>query len=117
MARDPGARRPAKIPQVGEPAPFFTAATDGIERYSLDVTAGRWIVLMFFGALSAEASRTALETALKRRALFDGLDAAFWGVSVDRADRERRGLASAGPGVRYFWDFDLAVSRLFALVE
>ena len=25
-----------KIPQVGEPAPFFAAATDGVERYSLE---------------------------------------------------------------------------------
>ena len=43
---------------------------------------------------------------------WDRPDAAFFGVSVDPADREVRGLANAEPGVRFFWDFDGGVSRL-----
>ncbi|HEX4179958.1 MAG TPA: redoxin domain-containing protein [Caulobacteraceae bacterium] len=106
-----------KAPDVGEPAPFFTAATDHIERYSLEVAAGRWIVLMMFGTLSAEASRQGLETALRERELFDDWGAAFYGVSVDRADQGQRGLANAEPGVRFFWDFDCAVSRLYGVAN
>jgi len=107
----------AKAPDVGEPAPFFTAATDGNDRYSLEVAAGRWIVLLFFGTLSAEASRLALELALAKRAAFDDWGAAFYGVSVDRADKAQRGLANAEPGVRFFWDFDCAVSRLYGVAN
>ncbi len=117
MARDPGARRPARIPQVGEPAPFFAAATDGVERYSLDVVAGRWIVLMFFGTTAQTAPAEGLALALERRALFNGPDAVLFGVSVDPSDRAQRGLANSEPGVRFFWDFDLAVSRLWGVAD
>jgi predicted 2-oxoglutarate/Fe(II)-dependent dioxygenase YbiX/peroxiredoxin len=117
MARDPAATRPAKIPQVGEPAPFFAAATDGVDRYSLDVVAGRWIVLMFFGTAGQAAPAEGLAQALERRALFDGREAAFFGVSVDPADRAERGLANSDPGVRFFWDFDLGVSRLYGVAD
>ena len=106
-----------RIPQVGEPAPFFTAATDGVERYSLDVAAGRWIVLMFFGTAGQEATVEGLAQALQRRELFDGPNAAFFGVSIDPLDRSQRGLVNSDPGVRFFWDFDLAVSRLYGLLE
>ncbi len=117
MARDPGARRPARMPQVGEPAPFFAAATDGIDRYSLDVAAGRWIVLMFFGTTAQVGPAEGLALALERRELFNGADAALFGVSVDPADRAERGLANSEPGVRFFWDFDLAVSRLWGVAD
>ncbi|MBS0362305.1 MAG: redoxin domain-containing protein [Proteobacteria bacterium] len=105
------------IPQVGEPAPFFAAATDGVDRYSLDVVAGRWIVLMFFGTAGQAATAEGLVEALQRRDLFNGRDAAFFGVSVDPADRGQRGLANADPGVRFFWDFDLAVSKLYGIAD
>jgi peroxiredoxin len=105
------------IPQVGEPAPFFAAATDGVDRYSLDVAAGRWIVLMFFGTAGQAAPAEGLAQAMERRALFNGRDAAFFGVSVDPADRSQRGLANSEPGVRFFWDFDLAVSRLYGIAD
>lgn len=117
MARDSGSRRPAKIPQAGEPAPFFAAATDGVDRYSLDVVAGRWIVLMFFGTLAEAAPAAGLEVALKRRSLFNGADAAFFGVSVDPADRLQRGLANSEPGIRFFWDFDGAVADLYGTLD
>lgn len=106
-----------KAPDVGEPAPFFTAATDNIERYSLEVAAGRWIVLMFFGTLSVEASRLGLEQAMRLRERFNDEDAAFYGVSVDRADKAQHGLANSEPGVRFFWDFDCAVSRTYGVAN
>jgi predicted 2-oxoglutarate/Fe(II)-dependent dioxygenase YbiX/peroxiredoxin len=106
-----------KIPQVGEPAPFFAAATDGVERYSLDVVAGRWIVLMFFGTAGQAATAEGLARALERRELFDGPTAAFFGVSIDPADKSERGLANSDPGVRFFWDFDLAVTRLWGVAD
>jgi peroxiredoxin/predicted 2-oxoglutarate/Fe(II)-dependent dioxygenase YbiX len=118
QAQTPQAQTPqAKIPQVGEPAPFFAAATDGVEHYSLDVVAGRWIVLMFFGTAGQAASAEGLARALERRELFNGPDAAFFGVSIDPADKAERGLANSDPGVRFFWDFDLAVTRLWGVAD
>jgi predicted 2-oxoglutarate/Fe(II)-dependent dioxygenase YbiX len=58
-----------------------------------------------------------MQLALGRNALFNGADAAFFGVSVDPADRVQRGLADVEPGVRFFWDFDCAVSRLYGVAD
>ena len=69
----------SRPPDVGEPAPFFTAATDNIDRYSLETVAGRWIVLMVFGTLASQASRDALELVLRRRDMFNDFDAGFYG--------------------------------------
>ena len=104
-------------PAFGEPAPFVTAETDGIANYSIEVAAGRWIVLMVFATLGAEACRAAHDTVLARRAMFNDADAAFYGVSVDMKDRFERGLANAPFGLRYFWDFDQRISRLYGLVN
>src|SRR3569833_3825578 len=95
----------ASVPQVGQPAPFVTAATDHTDSYSLDVAAGRWIVLMIFGTLSEPACATAIRSVVARRAMFNDADAAFFGVSVDPADRLQRGLANSEAGLRFFWDF------------
>src|SRR4051812_44578579 len=111
----PGAR--PQIPDVGEPAPFFAAATDGVDRYALDVAAGRWIVLMIFGSLAEPAAYQGLHQAMTRGAMFNGADAAFFGVSVDPADRSGYGLANVDPGVRFFWDFDCAVARLYGVAD
>ena len=104
-------------PAFGEPAPFFTAETDGIANYSIEVAAGRWIVLMVFATLGEEACRAAHDTVLARRAMFNDADAAFYGVSVDMKDRFERGLANAPFGLRYFWDFDQRINRLYGLVN
>jgi predicted 2-oxoglutarate/Fe(II)-dependent dioxygenase YbiX/peroxiredoxin len=107
----------SRPPGFGEPAPFFTAETDGNPAYSIQVAAGRWLVLMVFGSLADEAGRRAHETAMARRALFNDADAAFFGVSTDPDDRFARGLANAAFGVRYFWDFDQAICRTLGLAS
>ncbi len=106
-----------RAPDFGEPARSFTCATDNIPNYSLDVAAGRWLVLMFFGSAGLEASVEALRVALDKREIFNDRDAAFFGVSVDPADRAERGLANSEPGVRFFWDFDFAASRLYGVAN
>lgn len=117
MSRHLGPEAWARAPGVGEPAPFFAAATDGVDRYSLDVAAGRWIVLMIFGTAGEPASHEALLAALSRADMFNGADAAFFGVSADPADKAQRGLANVEPGVRFFWDFDCTVARLYGVAD
>ncbi|HUZ12743.1 MAG TPA: 2OG-Fe(II) oxygenase [Caulobacteraceae bacterium] len=99
----------------GEPVPFFCGATDGNPRYSLEATAGRWMVLMAFGALSHAASFAAHAEAMAARDLFDDVEAAFFGVSVDGRDRAR--LQGAPRGFRYFWDEDQAICRRLGLTD
>jgi predicted 2-oxoglutarate/Fe(II)-dependent dioxygenase YbiX/peroxiredoxin len=106
-----------RAPEVGELAPTFSAPTEGVAAYSLDVVAGRYVVLMAFGSLGAPACAAALDAALARRHLFDDREALFFGVSADRADRLQRGLRNLAPGVRFFEDYDLAVLRLYGLVR
>jgi peroxiredoxin/predicted 2-oxoglutarate/Fe(II)-dependent dioxygenase YbiX len=117
MPSAPTPRPRTQAPDFGEPAPFFTAETDGIANYSIEVAAGRWIVLMVFGSLGAEVCRLAHDKVLARRDLFNDADAAFYGVSVDMKDRFERGLANAPFGLRYFWDFDQRVCRLYGLAD
>ena len=113
----PAIARAVRAPDFGEPARSFTCATDNIPNYSLDVAAGRWLVLMFIGSAGLDASTEALRVALDKRDLFNDLDAALVAVSVDPADRTERGLANSEPGVRFFWDFDFAASRLYGVAN
>ena len=108
---------PMSIPDFGEPAPLFVAPTDEVAAYNLGVVAGRHVLLMVFGSLGVEACARAHGEVLGRRALFDDRRALFYGVSADRADHLLRGLRSQAPGLRYFQDYDLAVSRLYGLVQ
>ncbi len=108
----PAATRAAP-PGFGEPLPFFVAETDGVARYSIDVAAGRWIVLMVFHSLAHKEARAAHSIILERAHLFDDVDTAFFGLSTDPDDRFQRGLANAPVGRRYFWDFDSKVAPLF----
>jgi peroxiredoxin/predicted 2-oxoglutarate/Fe(II)-dependent dioxygenase YbiX len=104
-------------PGWGEPAPFFTAVTDGVSNYSIQVAAGRWMVLMVFGSLGTPACAEALERVMQRRALFDDVDALFFGVTIDPADRLDRGLCNSEPGIRFFWDLDRTVSQTLGVID
>ncbi len=106
-----------RIPRFGEPAPLFAAPCGTAERYNLGVAGGRWIVLMIFGTLDYAVSVDALTLAMRDRDLFNDADAAFFGVSMDPADRDDRGIKNSEPGVRFFWDFDSEIGRLYGLAD
>ena len=104
-------------PDFGELAPLFTGEIDGVANYNIGVAGGRWIVLQVFGSLAQPECREAYRAVLDRRAMFDDRDAAYFGVSVDAADRGAEGEGARTPGLRCFWDFDFAISRLYGLVR
>ena len=107
----------SRIPDFGDPAPLFVARTDEVEAYNIGVVAGRFVLLMIFGSLGVEACAAAHAEVLARRGLFDDHRALFFGVSVDPADHAFRGVRNQAPGLRYFQDYDLAVSRLYGLLQ
>lgn len=98
----------------GDPAPWFRAVSTSNPRYVFDTAAGRWIVLYFAGS-TGQPHHAAVEAELeRRRARFDDDRIAFFGVTVDPIDQGR--IAESLPGVRWFLDFDLNVSRLYGAV-
>ena len=107
----------SRIPDFGEPAPLFVARTDEVEAYNIGVVAGRFVLLMVFGSLAVEACAAAHAQVLARRDLFDDHRALFFGVSVDPADHRLRGVRNRAPGLRYFQDYDFAVSRMYGLLQ
>lgn len=98
---------------AGDPAPRFVAAATNNPRFVFDVSAGRYLVLCFFGSAGDEVAAAALRSVESHRRLFDDDHASFFGVSLDPADREQERVAQSLPGIRFFWDFDAAVARLY----
>ncbi len=123
-AAQAGAAAPAVAPgddsyvvlSPGDPAPWFQQRSTSNPRYVFDTAAGRWIVLCFFGTAGDPASQAALASVAANRDLFDDERACFFGVSLDPRDEAERRVAEAMPGLRYFWDFDGAVARLYGAV-
>lgn len=102
----------------GDQAPWFhAAALVGSPRYTFDTVAGRPILLLFAGRAAHPTSADALRVLHDHRALFDDRQACFFGVTTDPADVEHGIVAQHLPGVRWFLDFDGAVSRRYGALE
>ena len=102
---------------VGEPAPWFTAASTTNPRYHFDSVAGRYVVLCFFGSAASAPASAVLAGFLQQRALFNDADCCFFGVSADAGDQREGRVREALPGIRFLWDFDGAIARQFGLVD
>jgi predicted 2-oxoglutarate/Fe(II)-dependent dioxygenase YbiX/peroxiredoxin len=103
---------------TGEPAPWFHApALDGNPRYAFDTAAGRWSVLLFAGQAGRPELAPALELLAANRDLFDDENACFFGVTIDPADAAEGRIAQQLPGIRWFLDYDHAISRAFGAMS
>lgn len=97
---------------VGDPAPWFRQrCTTRHGDYTFDMAAGRFILLYLFGSSQDDAVRSGLEMVRAHPRLFDDKDCSFFGVSADPADEGR--LEAALPGIRFFFDRDGLVGRLY----
>ncbi len=101
---------------AGDPAPRFIQRTFSNPRYVFDVAAGRYMVLHFFGSTAGPNVTRALEKIQSRPDVFDGKKVAFFGVTVDRNDETHQRIADQKPGIKFFLDFDLSVSKLYGAV-
>lgn len=98
----------------GDPAPLFRArASNGAQSYDFGSVAGRYVVLAFLGSAAQEPARQAMTAVRAQRQLFDDRQASFFGVSADPADETETRLSESLPGIRFFWDQDLAISRRY----
>lgn len=107
-------RPPASAPfRPGDPAPIFIARASSNPRYHFDTVAGRYILMAFMGSSEQPDALAALSKVHEHHALFDDVNLAFFGVSIEPRDEQEGRLVQMLPGIRYFWDGDGAVSRLY----
>src|SRR5215210_868268 len=100
----------------GDPAPWFRQRSSNNPNFAFDSAAGRYIVMCFFGTASHPAGQAAVEAAQANRDLFDDEKTSFFGVSVDPQDEQMGRVQAMLPGIRYFWDFEGTVGRLYGAV-
>jgi peroxiredoxin/predicted 2-oxoglutarate/Fe(II)-dependent dioxygenase YbiX len=98
---------------VGEPAPWFYCRTQLRERFCFDSVAGRYVVISFLGSAADPASIKVLEGLRAHRDRFDDDQVCFFGVSVDPEDEKLERVKDSIPGMRFIWDFDRSVSKLY----
>lgn len=103
---------------VGDTAPWFHArALKGLDSFAFDTAAGRWVVLLLAGSIGFPAQRQALALAARHRHLFDDVHAVFFGVTVDPSDESSGRIARRLPGIRWFLDYDRAVSIRYGAAD
>jgi peroxiredoxin/predicted 2-oxoglutarate/Fe(II)-dependent dioxygenase YbiX len=100
----------------GDPAPWFTQRATSNDQYHFSMAAGRYIVLCFLGSSGSPAAQSALPALAANRALFDDEKLSFFGVTMDPRDEAEKRLVPSLPGIRYFWDFDGAIGRLYGSI-
>ena len=107
---------PAAAPLgYGEAIPWFECATLKHPAFHIAALGGKVMLLAFFGSLSDPQALAAYKQVLARRAVFDDVDAMMFAVSTDPEDQAAGRLADSMPGVRWFLDFDGAVSSQFGV--
>lgn len=100
----------------GDPAPWFRQRSTSNPRFNFDTVAGRHVVLCFFGTAADPQAKAVLRAVQDNRQLFDDRRACFFGVSIDPADERDGRVGESLPGIRFFWDFDRTVSRMYGAV-
>ena len=102
---------------TGDLAPLFSARGGGLDKFVFDSIAGRYLVLCFYASTSDPQGAAAIAAMARNRSLFDDDHASFFGVCLDPADETQSKVRESQPGVRFFWDFDAKISRLYGAVS
>lgn len=97
----------------GDPAPWFRQRTRSTPSFTFDTAAGRYIVFGFLGSMAHPRATAAMEQVHRHRTLFDDQRMSFFGVTADPADFVNPATLDDLPGLRFFLDTDLSVSRLY----
>jgi peroxiredoxin len=100
----------------GDPAPWFHQRATSNANYAFDTAAGRYVVLCFYASAGDAVGRAAIESVLAHRTQFDDERCCFFGVSLDPRDEAEGRVRESLPGIRFFWDADGTISRLYGAV-
>ena len=98
---------------AGDPAPWFQQRSTSNPNFVFDTAAGRYIVLCFYVTAADSLGRSAIQSVFDNRHYFDDERFSFFGVSLDAQDEAEQRVHGSLPGIRFFWDFDGTVSRLY----
>jgi predicted 2-oxoglutarate/Fe(II)-dependent dioxygenase YbiX len=102
----------------GEPLPWFrVAALQGNPNFVFDTVAGRPLLMLLAGSAADANVAKAISFIEANRDYFDDIRASFFGLTVDPADAGAERIAPQIPGIRYFLDYDGAVSRALGALE
>lgn len=101
----------------GDAAPWFKAASSNNPTFSFDTVAGRYVLLAFLGSAASPQAAAALGAVRAARSLFDDQKLSFFGITADPRDRDSAACQQEVPGIRFFWDTDLAIARAYGAVE
>ncbi len=105
------------LPAIGDPTPFWVAATDSNPRFVFSSVAGRWILLGLVGSAAAPGMAQALAPLAGGHPALDGEHAAAFLLSADPADRAQARIPQALPGLRAVWDEGGAVARQLGALD
>jgi peroxiredoxin len=100
----------------GDPAPMFHQRSTSNPRFAFDTVGGRYVVLCLYGTASDPVGSAMVQTMKDNRALFDDEKVCAFGVSIDPRDESEKRVEEMLPGIRYFWDFDGLIGRLYGML-
>ena len=104
------------LPAVGEPAPWFHGRCTTNPQFCFDTVAGRYVVLCFYATAGDATGQHVIHEFVANRDRFDDNNACFFGISIDPLDEQLDRVRELLPGIRYFWDFDHKISRLYGAI-
>ncbi|MEZ0232641.1 MAG: redoxin domain-containing protein [Methylophilaceae bacterium] len=102
---------------LGEPAPWFKCRGQTNNQFGFDTIAGRYVVLSFFESAASNSGIEFIKKLKTLNTLFDDTNLCFFGVSTNPDDEKLKRVQDRVPGIRYFWDFDHAVSKLYGVIQ
>lgn len=106
------------VPRPGQPLPWFKAPVlNGNANYSINIVAGRPMLVLLFGSAADPRAAAALEWMQGRANLFDDVNCAFFGVTVDPQDGAQGRIVPRIPGIRFFTDYDRSLSILLGALS
>jgi len=100
---------------VGDPAPWVSFPTPTMDLARVDLAAGRYVVLCFFGSSAAPGAMDTLAVLVRHRHIFDDAKASFYGVTIDPTDAAR--LKDNLPGIRFGIDASRDASMRYGAVS
>jgi predicted 2-oxoglutarate/Fe(II)-dependent dioxygenase YbiX/peroxiredoxin len=99
---------------IGDPTPWFKAATPSNPQFNFSLAAGRYVVLLFVRSSADEATAGAIAAARARPDVLNDDKACVFVVTPDPADRER---TEDNVGLRWFLDEDGEIARLYNVLD
>lgn len=98
---------------TGDTVPWFAASTHTTPQFQFSAAGGRYVVLSFLGSASHPEIQKFLAAIQEQRHQFSDEHCCFFGVTVDPLDFQNGCVIEDLPGIRFFQDFDGAISRAY----